>query len=126
MRCGVPHGHWETPAFVGALRLTNMTAPMVLDGPTNGTWFLAYVEWVLAPTLKPGDVVVMDNLAAHRSTPIRDNIEAFGARLPFLPPYSPDINPIENALAKLRALLRKIAARTIDQFWNAIACIIQI
>lgn len=102
-----------------------MTAPMVLDGPMNGAWFLAYVEQVLAPTLKPGDVVIMDNLAARKSTPIRDAIEAVGARLLFLPPYSPDLNPIENAFAKLKALLRKAAARTIDQLWDAIARIIQ-
>lgn len=82
----MPHGHWKTTTFVGALRLTGMTAPMVLDGPMNGAWFLAYVQQVLAPTLKPGDVVIMDNLAAHKSTPVRDVIEAVGARLLFLPP----------------------------------------
>ena len=107
-----------------------MTAPMVLDGPMNGAWFLAYVQQVLAPTLKPGDVVIMDNLAAHKSTPVRDAIEAVGARLLFLPPYSPDLNPIENAFAKLKALLRKAllrkaAARSIEQLWDAIARIIQ-
>ena len=121
----MPHGHWKTTTFVGALRLSGMTAPMVIDGPMNGAWFLAYVQQVLAPTLKPGDVVIMDNLAAHKSTPIRDAIEAVGARLLFLPPYSPDLNPIENAFAKLKALLRKAAARSIDQLWDAIARIIQ-
>ena len=121
----MPHGHWKTTTFVGALRLTGMTAPMVLDGPMNGAWFLAYVQQVLAPTLKPGDIVIMDNLAAHKSIPIRDAIEAVGARLLFLPPYSPDLNPIENAFAKLKAMLRKAAARTIDQLWDAIARIIQ-
>lgn len=121
----MPHGHWKTTTFVGALRLSGMTAPMVLDGPMNGAWFLAYVHQVLAPTLKPGDVVIMDNLAAHKSTPIRDAIEAVGARLLFLPPYSPDLNPIENAFAKLKAMLRKAAARSIDQLWDAIARIIQ-
>lgn len=121
----MPHGHWKTTTFVGALRLSGMTAPMVLDGPINGAWFLAYVHQVLAPTLKPGDVVIMDNLAAHKSTPIRDAIEAVGARLLFLPPYSPDLNPIENAFAKLKAMLRKAAARSIDQLWDAIARIIQ-
>jgi transposase len=121
----VPHGHWKTTTFVGALRLSGMTAPMVLDGPMNGAWFLAYVQQVLAPTLKPGDVVIMDNLAAHKSTPVRDAIEAVGARLLFLPPYSPDLNPIENAFAKLKALLRKAAARSIEQLWDAIARIIQ-
>lgn len=121
----MPHGHWKTTTFVGALRLSGMTAPMVLDGPMNGAWFLAYVQQVLAPTLKPGDVVIMDNLAAHKSTPVRDAIEAVGARLLFLPPYSPDLNPIENAFAKLKAMLRKAAARSIEQLWDAIARIIQ-
>jgi len=121
----VPHGHWKTTTFVGALRLTGMTAPMVLDGPMNGAWFLAYVEQVLAPALKPGDIVIMDNLAAHKSAPVKDAIEAVGARLLFLPPYSPDLNPIENAFSKLKALLRKAAARSIDQLWDAIARIIQ-
>ena len=102
-----------------------MTAPMVLDGPMNGAWFLAYVQQVLAPTLKPGDVVIMDNLAAHKSTTVQNAIEAVGARLLFLPPYSPDLNPIENAFAKLKALLRKAAARSIEQLWDAIARIIQ-
>ncbi|WP_426043163.1 IS630 family transposase [Brevundimonas sp. TWP2-3-4b1] len=125
LRCSVPHGHWKTTTFVGALRLSGMTAPMVIDGPMNGAWFLAYVHQMLAPTLKPGDVVIMDNLAAHKSTPIRDAIEAVGARLLFLPPYSPDLNPIENAFAKLKAMLRKAAARSIDQLWDAIARIIQ-
>ena len=121
----MPHGHWKTTTFVGALRRTGMTAPMVLDGPMNGVWFLAYVQQVLAPTLKPGDVVIMDNLAAHKSPAVRDAVEAAGARLLFLPPYSPDLNPIENAFAKLKALLRKAAARTLDQLWKAIANIIQ-
>ena len=105
--------------------MSGMTAPMVLDGPMNGAWFLAYVQQVLAPTLKPGDVVIMDNLAARKSTPVRDAIEAVGARLLFLPPYSPDLNPIENAFSKLKALLRKAAARSIEQLWDAIARIIQ-
>lgn len=121
----MPHGHWKTTTFVGALRLTGMTAPMVLDGPMNGAWFLAYVQQVLAPTLRPGDIVIMDNLAAHKSMPVKDAIEAVGARLLFLPPYSPDLNPIENAFAKLKALLRKAAARSIEQLWDAIARIIQ-
>lgn len=121
----MPHGHWKTTTFVGALRLSGMTAPMVLDGLMNGAWFLAYVQQVLAPTLKPGDTVIMDNLAAHKSTPVRDTVEAVGARLLFLPPYSADLNPIENAFAKLKALLRKAAARSIDQLWDAIARIIQ-
>lgn len=118
-RAGIPHGHWKTTTFTGALRLTGMTAPFVYDGAMNGTVFLAYVEQVLGPTLRPGDVVVMDNLPAHKGTPIREAIERHGARLMFLPPYSPDFNPIENAFAKLKALLRARAERTIDALWNA-------
>jgi len=118
---GVPHGHWKTTTFVGALRLSGMTAPMVLDRAMNGPWFLAYVEQVLAPTLKPGDVVVMDNLPAHKGAAVRRAIEAAGARLRLLPPYSPDFNPIENAFAKLKALLRKAAARTVTALEQAIA-----
>ncbi len=121
----MPHGHWKTTTFVGALRLTGMTAPMVLDGPMNGAWFLAYVEQVLAPTLKPGDMVIMDNLPAHKGASVRAAIEAVGARLLLLPPYSPDLNPIENAFSRLKAMLRKVAARSIDQLWEAIAQIIQ-
>lgn len=121
----MPHGHWKTTTFVGALRLSGMTAPMVLDGPMNGAWFLAYVQQVLAPTLAPGDIVIMDNLAAHKSAPVREAVEAVGAQLLFLPPYSPDLNPIENAFAKLKALLRKAAARSIEQLWEAIGQSIQ-
>ena len=117
----VPHGHWKTTTFVGALRLTGMTAPMVLDRAMNGAWFLAYVELVLAPTLTAGDIVIMDNLPAHKSAAVRKAIEATGAELRLLPPYSPDFNPIENAFAKLKALLRKAAARTVNALENAIA-----
>jgi transposase len=119
-RSPVPHGHWKTTTFTGALRLSGMTAPMVLDGPMNGTAFRAYVEQVLAPTLAYGDVVVMDNLPAHKLASIRETIEAAGASLLYLPPYSPDFNPIENAFAKLKALLRRAAARTIGHLWDAI------
>ena len=121
----MPHGHWKTTTVVGALRLSGMTAPMVLDGPMNGAWFLAYVEQVLVPTLNPGDIVIMDNLPAHKGAAVRAAIEAIGAALMLLPPYSPDLNPIENAFSKLKAMLRKAAARTIDQLWDAIARIIQ-
>jgi transposase len=121
LRASVPHGHWKTTTFVGALRLSGMTAPMVLDGPMTGGWFQAYVEQVLVPTLRPGDIVILDNLAAHKSTAVRDAVEAAGAEIRFLPPYSPDLNPIENAFAKLKARLRKVAARTVDQLWTAIA-----
>jgi transposase len=119
-RAAVPHGHWKTTTFVGALRLSGMTAPMVLDGPMNGAAFLAYVRQVLVPSLTPDEIVVMDNLPAHRVLGVRTAIEATGARMRLLPPYSPDFNPIENAFAKLKAFLRKAAARTIPDLWNAI------
>jgi transposase len=120
-RAPVPHGHWKTTTFVGALRIEGMTAPMVLDGAMHGAAFLAYVEQVLVPTLCPGDIVVMDNLPAHKPTAVRHAIEAAGAELRFLPPYSPDFNPIEMAFSKLKAFLRKRAARTLDDLWGAIA-----
>lgn len=120
LRASLPHGHWKTTTFVGALRLTGMTAPMVLDGPMTGEWFLAYTEQVLVPTLRSGDVVILDNLPAHKGVAVRHAIEAVGASLLFLPPYSPDFNPIENAFSKLKALLRKAAARTIDHLWQVI------
>jgi len=119
-RAGVPHGHWKTTTFTGALRLTGMTAPFVYDGAMNGAVFLAYVEQLLAPTLTPGDVVIMDNLPAHKAAGVRDAIEQAGATLRFLPPYSPDFNPIENAFAKLKALLRARAERTIAELWDAV------
>lgn len=122
MRCRspIPHGHWKTTTFTGALRLTGMTAPMVLDGPMTGEWFGAYAQQVLAPTLRPGDIVILDNLPAHKTAAAREAIEAVGARMLFLPPYSPDFNPIENAFSKLKAILRKAAARTIPELWDAI------
>jgi len=122
LRClaSVPHGHWKTTTFTGALRATGMTAPMVLDGPMNSDAFGAYVEQVLAPTLQPGDIVVMDNLAPHKRAEVRAMIMARGAELRYLPPYSPDLNPIENAFAKLKAALRKAEARTLDQLEAAI------
>ena len=124
-RAPVPHGHWKTTTFVGALRLEGMTAPMLLDGAMHGAAFLAYVEQVLAPTLKPGDVVVMDNLPAHKPVAVRKAIEAAGAELLFLPPYSPDFNPIEMAFSKLKAFLKKTSARTKDDLWDAVAVGIQ-
>lgn len=124
LRASVPHGHWKTTTFIGGLRLGGMTAPMVLDGPMTGVWFQAYVEQVLVPTLQPGDIVILDNLACHRNAAARRAIEAAGASLLFLPPYSPDLNPIENAFSKLKAMLRKAAARTRDHLWKAIAQII--
>lgn len=119
-RASVPHGHWKTTTFVGALRLEGMTAPWVLDGPMNGEAFLIYVQKVLVPTLRPADIVVMDNLPAHKVEGVRTAIEAAGAQRWLLPPYSPDLNPIENAFSKLKALLRKAAARTIPELWDAI------
>jgi transposase len=117
----VPHGHWKTTTFVAGLRTNALTAPCVIDGPMNGDAFLAYVEQILVPTLKPGDIVVMDNLSSHKLPAIREAIEAAGARLLYLPPYSPDFNPIENAYAKFKSLLRKAAARTVDSLEIAIA-----
>jgi transposase len=107
-----PWGHWQTTTFVGALRAGGITAPMVLDGAMNGPAFLAYVRQVLAPSLAPGDIVVLDNLGAHKVSGVRAAIEAVGATLRYLPPYSPDLNPIEEAFAKLKVLLRKTGART--------------
>jgi len=121
LRIGLPHGHWKTKTFIGGLRLSGMTAPMVLDGPMTGAWFAAYAQQVLAPTLKPGDVVILDTLAAHRNADAKAAIEADGATLMFLPPYRPDFNPIENAFAKVKAQPRKAAARTIEDLWGAIA-----
>ena len=122
-RCvaAVPHGHWKTTTFVGGLRLDGMSAPMVLDGAMDGPAFLAYIEQGLAPTLRPGDIVIMDNLPAHKPDAVRDAIEAVGAELRYLPPYSPDLNPIEMAFSKLKALLKKAAARTVEALWDAIA-----
>lgn len=120
-RASVPHGHWKTTTFTAGLRLNGLTAPFVLDGPMDGDCFLAYVEQLLVPSLHEGDVVVIDNLPAHRVKGVKAAIEGAGARLLYLPPYSPDFNPIEQAFAKLKALLRKAAARTVDELWNAIA-----
>lgn len=117
----IPHGHWKTTTFTGALRFEGLTAPMVLDGPMNAAAFQAYIEQVLVPTLKPGDIVVMDNLPAHKPPSVRHSIEAAGAALFYLPPYSPDFNPIEMAFAKLKAILKKAAARTIAELWDVIA-----
>ena len=124
LRSPIPHGHWKTTTFVAALRTSGMVAPMVLDGPINGAAFQAYVDQVLVPELEPGDIVAMDNLGSHKGPGIRAAIEAAGASLLYLPPYSPDFNPIENAFAKLKAMLRKAAERTVDGLWNAIGRII--
>lgn len=120
-RAAVPHGHWKTTTLVAGLRLDGITAPMVIDGAMNGEAFTAYAETLLAPTLGPGDIVVMDNLPAHKVKGVREAIERAGAILLFLPPYSPDFNPIEQAFSKLKALLRKAAARTVVTLEAAIA-----
>lgn len=121
----IPHGHWKTTTFVGALRATGMTAPLIVDGPMNGEVFLAYVRQHLVPTLQPGDTVILDNLSSHKRAGVREAIEATGARLEYLPPYSPDLNPIELAFAKLKALLRQAAARTIESLEQVIAELIE-
>ena len=126
LRSGIPHGHWKVTTFVAGLRLSGLGAPMVLDGPMTRDWFLAYVAQVLAPTLTPGDIVILDNLPAHKGSAIQAAVEARGARLQFLPSYSPDFNPIENAFAKLKALLRKAAERTIEGLWAAIGRLIDL
>jgi transposase len=115
-----PHGHWHTTTFVGGLTLRGFVAPMVVDGAVNGAVFRAYVRQVLVPDLRRGDVVVMDNLGSHAVAGVREAIEGAGCRLLFLPPYSPDLNPIENAFSKLKGLLRKAAERTVDGLWSAV------
>lgn len=124
LRSPVPHGHWKTTTLVAGLRLTGIAAPFVLDGPINRDAFQAYVEQVLVPELNPGDIVVMDNLGSHKGVAVQAAIAAAGARLLFLPPYSPDFNPIEMAFSKLKALLRKAAERTIEGLWSAIGRLI--
>ena len=124
LRAAVPHGHWNTTTFVAGLTLRGMTSPFVLSGPINRTAFEAYVEKVLVPELRPGDIVIMDNLSSHKGPRVRSMIETAGAELLFLPPYSPDFNPIENAFAKLKAMLRKAAERTVEGLWTAIGGII--
>lgn len=116
----VPHGHWKTTTFVGALRMFGITAPVVVDGPMNGDLFLAYVQQHLAPSLKPGDILIMDNLSSHKRAGVREAIETVGAMLVYLPPYSPDFNPIELAFAKLKSLLRRAAVRTISELQDTI------
>ena len=116
-----PHGHWKTTTFIAALRCDRLTAPVVIDGALDGPLFLAYVRQQLVPTLQAGDVVVMDNLACHKVAGVRQAIEAAEATVCYLPPYSPDFNPIENAFAKLKAHMRKSAARTLDALERAAA-----
>ena len=113
-----PFGHWRTLTFLAALRSNRIDAPCVIDGPINGTSFLAYVEQILVPTLGQGDIVIMDNLGSHKSKAVRRAIRNAGAKLFFLPPYSPDLNPIEQFFAKLRTLLRKADERTVEATWR--------
>lgn len=120
-----PFGHWKTTTFTAGLRVDGLVAPFVLDGPMNGEAFLAYVEKVLVPTLSEGDTVVIDNLPAHKVAGVRKLIEDAGAKLIYLPPYSPDLNPIEMIFAKLKALLRKAAERTRDGLWNRIGQLLE-
>ena len=116
----VPHGHHKTTTVTAALRANGLVATALFDGATNGTRFLSYVAQTLVPALKPGNTVIMDNLAAHKVAGVRETIEAAGARLLYLPPYSPDLNPIEMVFAKLKALLRTATARTVSDLWAAI------
>lgn len=118
-----PHGHWKTSTFIAALSEDGLLAPGVFDGAINGELFLAYVEQILLPTLKAGDIVIMDNLSSHKKAAVRRAIEQAGATLMFLPPYSPDLNPIEQVFAKLKSLLRAKALRTVDALWKALGSI---
>ena len=120
----VPFGHWQTMTFIAGLRRDGFCAPFVFDGPINGQSFLAWVEQCLVPTLKPGDIVVLDNLGSHKSQAARQAVRAVGARLLFLPPYSPDLNPIEQAFAKLKTLLRKMDARSVEETWRGIGLLL--
>ena len=119
-----PRGRWRTLTFLAALRHDRLDAPCVIDGPINGASFLAYVEQVLVPTLAPGDIVIIDNLGSHKGKAVRKAIRAAGAKLFFLPPYSPDLNPLEQVFAKLKTLLRKAAERTVDDTWRRIGTLI--
>ena len=120
----VPHGRWTTLTFIAALRHDRIEAPMVLDGPINGDWFRAWVEQALIPTLHPGDVVVLDNLGSHKGKAVRRAIRKAGAHLMFLPPYSPDLNPIEQVFSKLKTLLRKADERTVEDTWRRIGSLL--
>jgi transposase len=125
IRALVPQGHWRTLTFVGALRCDRMTAPCVFDGPINGECFRAYVAQQLVPALKPGDIVIMDNLGSHKSAELRRIIQTAGARLWYLPPYSPDLNPIEQAFAKIKHWMRRAQKRTVEDTWRNIGSLIE-
>jgi putative transposase len=124
LRGFAPHGHWRTLTFLGALRCDELTAPCVFDGPINGECFRAYVSQQLVPVLRPGDIVVMDNLGSHKSAAIRQIIKAAGARLWFLPPYSPDLSPIELAFAKIKYWMRHAQKRSIEETWRHIGTLV--
>ena len=126
LRMSVPHGHWKTTTVIAGLRSSGIVAPFVIDCAVDRDVFETWVEYVLIPDLCVGDIVVMDNLSSHKGPRVRALIEAAGAELRYLPPYSPDFNPIENAFAKLKALLRKEAARTIDTLWSAIGRLVDL
>ena len=119
-----PQGHWKTLTFIAALRHDRVTAPCVFDGPINGSSFTAYVKQVLLPTLSAGDIVIMDNLGSHKGKTVRDAIHDAGARLLFLPPYSPDLNPIEQLFSKLKHLMRKASPRTVDTAWRRVGTLL--
>lgn len=119
-----PFGHWRTLTFLAALRHDRIDAPCVLDGPINGLSFTAWVEQSLVPTLAPGDIVIMDNLGSHKGAAVRNAIRTVGAKLLYLPPYSPDLNPIEQVFAKLKLLLRKAAERSVEATWQRIGTLL--
>lgn len=122
----VPHGHWQTTTFLGALRFSGLGAALVIEGALNGDIFLVYVRNHLVPTLKAGDIVVLDNLSSHKVKGVREAIEAAGARIEYLPPYSPDLNPIEQVMAKLKGLLRKFGERTYEGLWKRIGSLLEL
>jgi len=119
-----PFGHWKTTTFLAALREEGLTAPLVIDGPLDGAIFLAWARQQLAPTLRAGDVVVLDNLACHKVAGVREAIEAAGATLAYLPPYSPDLNPIEQVFAKVKSILRKEGRRTVEGLWSLLGWVV--
>jgi transposase len=125
-RCigSAPYGHWQTTTFVGALRHRQISAPMVIEGPMDGEVFIEYVRTVLCPTLTPGDIVILDNLGSHKVDGVQETIVATGAAVLYLPPYSPDLNPIEKLFSKLKALLRKAARRSVDSLWEEIGALL--
>jgi transposase len=120
----VPHGRWTTMTFLAALRHDRIDAPLVLDGPINGAWFLAWIEQALIPTLRPGDVVILDNLGSHKGKAVRKALRQAGAHLLFLPPYSPDLNPIEQVFSKLKTLLKKANPRNVEDTWRRIGSLL--